>query len=393
MALLDRVNKDKLQNLRVPDARKQFNELLRSVSGSSQTRHTAYNIFYQIVGFKGVVEGVGCSTIVANTAIAIAKAGCSVCVVDTSILAPVQDIFLKTDASVIIENDGKEHLDWFDMPYTKKSVLHISKVNTNISVLSFKGAKLHSVVDVLSSNDSGLLVDMAFEELRNKFDVILVDLSHELSEVATTALQQCQKVIQVWSDVPHVLGNMESFITNMVTLSCPMDKMRNVICSHMSKDIIGGVDDLLKQYRLTKIATSYMSSELYLLAVSGKTLFNVESTDELVGDFTTAIIDVAAHILNVEHPVENVVTSNDIMDGKVEGTLHKKMKDEAEAFAKDHPEVKVDRNPMGHPDYDETSDDEDDSEDDSDETDAADDVDEEEEEPKKKKGLFGRRKK
>jgi hypothetical protein len=57
------------------------------------------------------------------------------------------------------------------------------------------------------------------------------------------------------------------------------------------------------------------------------------------------------HILNVsldENEPKGTITSNDIMDGKVEGTYHKELKDFNDKFAKDHPDVQIDKNPIGY---------------------------------------------
>ena len=289
----------KLQNVTAGNPRQLFYEVLRQSSGASYSRDVKFDLFYNVYAFKGVVDGVGCSTLVANTAVAIAKAGVTVCVIDTSVLAPVQDILLKTDESVQSYDLDKEHLDWLDMPYTRKSVLHVSKLDANISVLSFKG-KQHGVVDILSTSDSPLLVDMALTELSSKFDIILIDCCHELTEVNTACLQQAQRVIQVWSDSPTVLGCLESFITNCVTLSSPVDKMRNVVCSHMCRDIMGGVDALLQKYKFNRIATSYLSEEVYLQLATGKCLWGSSVADKDITDYNNCIADIACLILNIK---------------------------------------------------------------------------------------------
>jgi len=348
MSFIDKfVDKEKVSKATIANPREVFFNILKHTSGSAMTRNLRYNIFYQVIAFRGVVEGVGTSTLVANTALAIAELGLTVCVIDTSILAPVQDVLLKTPEAVLEEKPDSEHLDWFDMPYTKKSPLHVSSLNHNVSVLSFKG-KHHTVVDLLSTNDSPTLVDIALTELHNKFDIILIDTCHELSEVNTACLQQSQQIIQVWNDSPTVLATLESFITNSITISCPLDKMRNVIMSKMVKDVMGSPDELLKQYRLNKIATSYLSEEIGMLLVTGKQLWQSPSSNQMVIDYTNAIVDIVCYILNIrdEKDTGGAVTSNDIMEGKVEGTLHKKIKDDNEEFEKAHPEVVIDRDPM-----------------------------------------------
>lgn len=327
MSFLDFLkDNDKLKNMSIADPHEVYSKILKGASGTSSSRSLRYNIFYQIYAFKGVTEGLGTSTLVANIALAIAELGLSVLVIDTSILRPVQDTLLKTN---IKDLEDDKILDWFDLPYTKNSVLHESGYNNNISVLSFHN---RGVVDALSTNDNDTLVDMAITDFHTKFDIILIDCSHELTSVNTTALQMSQQVIQIWNDAPSVLNNLDMFITNCVTLSCPMDKMRNVVYSKISRQMMGSMDSLLKQYRFKKV-TSYVNSEACadVLCLS-KPLWQFASTEEDIIAYTNAIIDLVKLILNIQDEESGVgtITSNDIMEGKVEGTLTKKMLDEAE---------------------------------------------------------------
>ena len=347
------LDSEKTAKVTIKDPKKVFEEVLRQTSGSSYTRDIKYNIYYQIIAFYGVVDGIGTSTLVANTALAIAETGLTVCVIDTSMLAPSQDVLLNTETAELEEDGQTEHLDWFDLPYTKKSPLHISKYSKNISVLSFKG-KRRTVVDFLSTNDNSTLVDIALATLHSKFDIILIDCCHEMSAVNTACLQQAQQVIQVWNDSPSVVANLEGYITNAITLSCPLDKMRYVVANRMSKDAMGSLNELAKQYRCKILATNYLSEELYLNNVIGKKLFRCESTDELVAKYTECIIIIVCHILNIDLDSESkpkgTITSNDIMEGKVDGTYHKELKKFNDKFAEEHPEVKIDSDPLRHDD-------------------------------------------
>lgn len=352
MGFLDKfVDVEKTRSMNIVKPSKIFSEVLRQASGSSHARRLQYNIYYTTYAFYGVVDGIGTSTLVANTALALAEAGMTVCVIDTSILAPTQDVLLKTDEAEYNSDKDVEHFDWFDMPFTKKSVLHVSKLSTNVSVLSFKGGR-RGVIDFMSPNDSDTLVTMALANIQNKFDLILIDCCHEMTSINTACLQQAQQVIQVWNDSPVVVSNMESFITNAITLSCPLDKMRYVIYNRLCNDAMGSLDGMLQQYRLKHIATSYFSEALYLKIVTGKSLFRCESTDPMVIDFTEFIIRIACHILNIdltgEKKDKGKITADDIVEGKVEGTVHKKMKDQAAKM-----QVTIDRNPMGNPDFEE----------------------------------------
>lgn len=300
MGFLDRYfDTERAKEIRLTKPSDVFAEVLKRASGTSFTRRVLYGIYYQIYGFYGVVDGVGTSTIVANVALGLAEAGLTVCVIDTSVLAPTQDVLLNTDEATYNTDPSVKHYDWFDMPFTRESVLHVSKHSHNISVLSFKGGH-RGIVDFMSPNDSEQLVTLALSSLQNKFDIILIDCCHEMTSVNTACLQQAQQVIQVWNDSPTVVGSLESFITNAITLSCPLDKMRYVVYNRISNEAMGSLDNLLNQYRLKHLGTSYFSEELYLKIVTGKNLYRCESTDPLVIDYTEFIIRIICHILNIK---------------------------------------------------------------------------------------------
>ena len=338
MGFLDKIiDTNKTSQVKITNPRELYGSVLKQVSGSGVTRDVKFDIFYQIIAFIGVRDGVGCSTLVANTALAIADLGLTVCVVDTSILSPTQDILLKTNYKDKVYDESKR-LDWFDMPYTKQSVLHESGLRKNISVLSFYG-KNRGVIDMLSVNDSMDLVDMAYTELHTKFDIILVDICSEVTSVNTAALQQSQHVIQVWSDDPITTQNIDNFINKCATLSSPLDKMRNVVFSMIMDDVVGSLDPLAAQYRLTKLGHTVFSKDVRRISVLSKPIYQYATTDEDVITYTECILAIACHICNIREDDDDIIKAQDIMDGKVEGTLRKKLKDENEELAKNAPPI------------------------------------------------------
>lgn len=327
-------DKEKTSSLTVKSPQEIFTELMRLTSGAKYSRNVDFNIFYQIVAFKGIIDGVGTSTIVANTAIAIAKLGLTVCVIDSSVLNPVQDVLLNTNWRDV---EVEKRKDWFDMMYTDESVLNKSKINSNISVLSFKGTN-RDITDIMGTKDSDLLVETALSILHNKFDIILIDCCQETTQINAGCLQQAQKVIQVWSDTPHIVSNINNWITNNVILSCPLDKMRYVVISKYVSDIHCDFTGMLNQYRFTKLASCCLSPSIARVNATGKVLWQFPSDNEHIIEFNNCIIDIVCHLLNIEDEKSvnrGTFTSNDIEEGKVDGTLHKKIKSKR----KDTPEV------------------------------------------------------
>ena len=321
MGILDKfVDEDKTSKMTVRDPKKVFEDILKQVSGASLTRQSKFKIFYQIIAFKGVCDGVGTSTLVANTALALADLGLNICVVDTSILSPSQDVLLKSNY-VGTDLDMDKRLDWFDMPYTKRSPLHSSTLNNKISILSFYG-KQRGITDILSTMDNDTLVQIAITELHNKFDLILIDCCQEMTCVNTTALQMSQRVIQVWNDTPSVIENIDNFITNQVVLSCPLDKMRFVICSKTNPDVIGNLNSLIDQYRLTKVTTTVESRAIGRVLCMSKPLWQYPSSEEDIVAYTNSILEIVEMILNMGNEETEYDTQNKVIDETTKENLN-----------------------------------------------------------------------
>lgn len=321
MGILDKfVDEDKTSKMTVRDPKKVFEDILKQVSGASLTRQSKFKIFYQIIAFKGVCDGVGTSTLVANTALALADLGLNICVVDTSILSPSQDVLLKSNY-VGTDLDMDKRLDWFDMPYTKRSPLHSSTLNNKISILSFYG-KQRGITDILSTMDNDTLVQIAITELHNKFDLILIDCCQEMTCVNTTALQMSQRVIQVWNDTPSVIENIDNFITNQVVLSCPLDKMRFVICSKTNPEVIGNLNSLIDQYRLTKVTTTVESRAIGRVLCMSKPLWQYPSAEEDIVAYTNSIIEIVEMILNMGNDDTEYETQNKVIDETTKENLN-----------------------------------------------------------------------
>ena len=190
----------------------------------------------------------------------------------------------------------------------------------------------------MGTKDSDLLVETALSILHNKFDIILIDCCQETTQINAGCLQQAQKVIQVWSDTPHIVSNINNSITNNVILSCPLDKMRYVVISKYVSDIHCDFTGMLNQYRFAKLASCCLSPSIARVNATGKVLWQFPSNNEHIIEFNNCIIDIVCHLLNIEDEKSinrGTFTSNDIEEGKVDGTLHKKIKSKR----KDTPEV------------------------------------------------------
>lgn len=286
-------------------------DLLKATSGASYTRSMRYSIFYNIVGFRGVKAGLGTSTIVANTAVALAELGVKVCVVDTSILYPCQDILLNTNYRDI---EPDKRLDWFNLGLAKDSVLHISKRNNGVSVLSFTN---RTIIDMLGTMDTSEIVELAFNQLVTKFDILLVDLCDEPSRINTTAMQLCQRVVQVWGNSPHLLTNGSAFVSNNAICACPLEKCNNVITSKIVDDIKTDWSAVFKPLGLTRLTSVGLSVDIARIQAQNELVWGYPSRSEDVLEFNSAILDLVCFLLAVDRDEDASKKDKDALSGDV----------------------------------------------------------------------------
>lgn len=330
-ALDKRLQSSKFRDVHLKSAGEVMVDIYKSTSGTSEVRKSDFNIFYNIIAFKGVKDGVGVSTLVANTAYALADLGLTVCVIDTSIKAPSQDYLLKTNYA---KSKSGKTLDWFDMPFTKDSVVNISKVKSGITVLSFTN---RTILDLVSLNDNATLVDIAIEKLQNKYDIILIDVCDEPSAVGNACMLRAGRIFQVWGNAPQEIGAIQGFVTNQLTCCVPLDKMKFVITSNTVDDISTEWEVLLKKYKFKHVAHVGKSMEIARRLAAGKIVYGEVTDNEDIAEFTECIKDICENILGVTFNEDGTIkkpekkstgklTVSKISNGEVEGTLTAKMK-------------------------------------------------------------------
>lgn len=308
------------------DKDKIISGVLKTISGADTTRLSKFNIFNKIIGFKGVIDGVGCSTVVANIAVELAKRGVNVCVVDTAIMYPTQSLLLKANEFAKEEINDK---DWFSIGATDSTsgIIKNSKYSNSIGILGFN--QKHTIVDFCSTYDNEALVEVAFNIIERLYDVILVDLSNECSNISTVSAIKCHTIYQVWSDEYIAMSSIESFLQNMLISSIQSEKIRTVIINKNGDLPDDNLNELLKKYRFEKLADIPYSYEYAMKSRKGLLLHELATKDEQVNKMPDQIGRICDRILGLD--AENsTISGMDIVEGKVDGTVSKKMKDRAD---------------------------------------------------------------
>lgn len=315
MALLS-----KLRRVTLPSHKEVFIKALQMTSGVEQTRVENYNILYKVIAFQGVKEGVGCSTLVASVAKALAMLKLHVCVIDTSILSPSQDTLLRTKEEKVS--------DWLDFNIGGASSVAVSAIDNRIGVLSFRN---RGIIELLSAGDRGDLVTIALSQLQDKYDIILIDACHETTSVNMAALQASQKIIQIWDNSVLGLKSIASYLSNSAILSCSKDKMRHVVLNKILRDVPTDWGVLFKEYGFNELTRIPFSEVIAYSTAVGGTVVDFEATHEDIESFSLSVADIVTHLLDIE----NTTTMQkgyaaSVERGEVEGTLHKKMRDKKE---------------------------------------------------------------
>lgn len=276
-------------------------KILKNISGTGELQLSEQLIFDKVIGFRNIVPGCGASTIVHNVALALAAdSKRSVCVLDVNMLYPMQYAYL---VDVSIAPTGKDIFDFVMAP----SEVTDSAKQGGIYVVGFKN---RTVVDMMSSHDTEQLIDKLISALKSYFDIILIDLSYELSSIAVHAAVKCNKVFNVADQSLKTMYNLKKSINTMSTMAVPLAKANRVILNKLLPDIVVGGKSALMEAGLNVVGEIPFSLEIAKLGVTGAPIVGNSSVDEGVIKFNDVISIVVEDILQKTPLNTGAVTTN-----------------------------------------------------------------------------------
>lgn len=264
--------------------------LLGTLSGNNNLKVSEQLLFDKVIGFKSIVPGCGASVLLQNVAIAISESThFNVCVLDTNFLYPVQYALLCNNEQKVKEKEP-DVLDYSG---------DLSKVVRNSSYPNIYIVQLENrtVIDMLSGKDTESGITKLIGNLKSYFDIILVDLSHEMTNTSVHAAIKCNKIYQVADTSLKCLYNIKKSLNTMVTLGVPLAKCNNVIVNKELSNVILGVDSSLQEAGLKIMGHIPLSMDIAVYCATGKKIYGAMSKERGISTFNIVVDDILKDLL------------------------------------------------------------------------------------------------
>lgn len=272
-------------------------KFLGTVSGEGTVAAQEAMLFNKVIGFRGVVEGVGTSTIVQGLANAFSdRTKLRVCVVDTSILYPSQYAFLCNPFSDDVKSVLK---DWFSLEVSIPERI----IDTKYKHISLLGCYNRRLTDAFSTVDTLRLVEETFDVLKSLFDVIIVDLSHEWSQIAMCSARQCNKIFTVVDPSARSVNNLLQSLNNLAICAVPFHKYCTTIISKYSANGILGLDAVINRAKLIPVAQIPFSQQIFEAGTMSKSIWGLSTQSYEVEQYNRVIDQLLVSIVN-ESPLD-----------------------------------------------------------------------------------------
>lgn len=264
--------------------------LLKSISGGNEVVTSDQLLYNKVIGFRGIVEGVGCSTVLQNTAVALMdSSNMKIVILDMNMLYPCQFDLFECD----IDEKGKG--DIFD--FARGAKLADTLFSSKYPQIKVAGFKRRTVIDMVSIAEDSDVISKYIDELKNFFDIILIDLSHETTNMAILSSIKCNKIFTIADSSRKCLGNVLNSINYITTLGTTYAKCRRLILNKDIPEVNSGVKVLNDEFKFNTIATIPFSRSIVQMGIAGKPFWGMPTKEQAITDAHIAIQVVVDDIL------------------------------------------------------------------------------------------------
>lgn len=273
-----------------------LDRILTMISGNSGLKVSKQLLYDKVIGFRGIVSGVGTSTVLQNVAIALSEnTRYRVCVLDTNYLYPVSYPLLVNEADTDKRKDFLEYGEELSEVATKTKY-------RNLTLFSLCN---RGIVDMMSSKDSDTTVERLIKSLKAHFDIILVDLSHELSNISAHFAVKCNRIINVADQSLRCIYNLRKSLNTMATLAVPFAKANVVVYNKVLADVNSNTKAALQDIGLNILAEIPFSKEIAVAGVSGRRLYASATSSNDIYAFSGAI-DTLVDVITQKTPLNKI---------------------------------------------------------------------------------------
>lgn len=267
-----------------------LSKVLSTISGNNDIKVSEQLLFDKVIGFKSVVPGCGASTILQNVAIALSESTkFNICVLDTNFLYPIQFPLL-----TFSDSKGKEkEPDILDFAGDMSQIVR----NTSYPNIYVAQLENRTVVDMLSGKDTETVITNLISNLKTYFDIILVDLSYEMTNINIYSAIKCNKIFHIADTSLKCLYYIKKSINTMVTLGVPLAKCNKVIVNKILDNVNLGVESTLKEAGLEIIGGIPISMDIAIFCASGQRIYGGMSKDKGITEFNRVINKILENIV------------------------------------------------------------------------------------------------
>lgn len=264
-----------------------FNRVLSALSGNGYVGNIEnQRVLNKVIGFRGISNGCGTSTIVQSVVQSLSETtNLSICVVDMNMLFPVQQVLLgagnpKTD---IMEYDGD-----------------VGRVTMQTRYRDVSLARFHNrtIIDMIGDKDKAETLERLFKDLRNIFDVIIVDLSHDKTNMSAISMIKCNKIFSVTDMSLKSIYHIRTVLNMNATLAVSVEKQRSTILNKSNTEVISGIQNTLKGAGLEVIAQAPYCPEVAKRGISGLEVFSAKQVEHAThNEFNTMIKEIVQEVI------------------------------------------------------------------------------------------------
>ena len=267
-----------------------LSKVLSTISGNNDLKISEQLLFDKVIGFKSIVPGCGASTILQNVAIALSESTkFNICVLDTNFLFPIQYPLLCAKDM----NSKEKEPDILDFAGDMSKIVR----NTSYPNIYIAQLENRTVVDMLSGKDTEANITKLIANLKTYFDIILVDLCAEMTNVNIYSAIKCNKIFHVVDTSLKSLYYVKKSINTMVTLGVPLAKCNKVIVNKLLDNVDLGIEGTLNEAGLEIIGGIPISHDIAVFCASGARIYGGMSKDKGVTEFNKVINKILENIV------------------------------------------------------------------------------------------------